>query len=130
MMNSDEILLNLEYLNSGVVPPGVFYGESPGDKLKQSLDSMSHLEMIRSKRRFRKLFKKSLKMQIERIKSSLKGNGQTCSFNRQRLKECIHQLYNRAGMNIRPGEKLDIQHSRYRRVLVHHFLYDQMKDKK
>jgi hypothetical protein len=129
MINSDEILLNLEYLDNEIVPPGT-HRNNTGDLLKQSLNSMSHTEVTRSKRKFRKLFKKSLSAQIQKIKLSLRGNGKTRLSNKLRLKESIHQLHNRAGLNLAPEEKLDVQHSRYRRVLVHNFLYNQMKNKK
>ena len=100
-MDIDELLLNIEYLNRGLVPiDSSFYGGRDGDKLKQKLSSISINDAKQAKRRFRKVFRQAVKDKIKKIKYEIKLKRKTKSFKRETYEQwSIESFKNSVGIN-------------------------------
>ena len=61
-MNKDDILLQIKMIENGIIPYALY-----DRKIKEGLSSMSRAEGIKMKRKFRKLWRKALHRQKDKL---------------------------------------------------------------
>lgn len=110
----NEVFIFQKFLEEGLVPEDCLQQNSR-KSFFEKMNSLSFEDQNRSKRKFRKLFRKALRLEIRKILDS----DSSIRVKSKRIKD----LKNSCGV----GEKPLVRHMNRRRFLVRHLLVEELK---
>jgi hypothetical protein len=117
---ADRMIIDISYLDKGLVPSGDVWSNSDGDHIKACLDNLSPEASRSTRRKFRKIFRRAVKWQLANIKSASEANRlayrESRSIAKDRLIDQVNRFRNNLGLNSK-GRLTPHQRSSRRRLV-------------
>ncbi len=120
LTDSEKILLDMAYLDKGLVPNGSTITDIPTDQLEVAFANMSPEDVRRMKRKYRKYLRKAVAWRTKHIRSSMsrKNFGRSFSSRREMIEETVNIFLGTLGMGKYSTDKVHPGHRFKRRALV------------
>jgi hypothetical protein len=120
LTDSEKILLDMAYLDRGLVPNGSTLMNAPSNQLELAFANMSSKDVRKMKRKYRKYLRKAITWRTKIIRDNMmrKNFGRSASSRKEMIEETVDIFLRTLGMGKHNHGKICPGHQFKRRVLV------------